>query len=143
LQQFESEGGVACADPAELGAACEVIITLVVNADQNVPEYAERLGHRLAERDILLIHGPLSGGAAKAADGAITMITSGPAEAYAKREDVLAAIASKVYRLGERHGQGSKVKIINQLLIHIAAAAEAMADCARALISTRFTRSYE
>ena len=34
LQQFESEGGVACADPAELGAVCEVIVTVVVNADQ-------------------------------------------------------------------------------------------------------------
>ena len=35
----------------------------------------------------------------------------------------------KVYRLGDRAGNGSKVKIINQLLagVHIAAAAEAMA----------------
>jgi putative dehydrogenase len=34
-----------------------------------------------------------------------------------------------VYRLGDEHGAGSKVKIINQLLagVHIAAAAEAMA----------------
>ncbi|MNL27030.1 2-(hydroxymethyl)glutarate dehydrogenase [compost metagenome] len=57
------------------------------------------------------------------------MMTSGPAEAYALAEDVLAAMAGKVYRLGDAHGAGSKVKIINQLLagVHIAAAAEAMA----------------
>src|SRR5262249_57910960 len=75
------------------------------------------------------IDAPLSGGAAKAAEGAMTMMTSGSAEAFAKSEDVLAAIAGKVYRLGDRPGQGSKVKIINQLLagVHIAAAAEAMA----------------
>ncbi len=38
-------------------------------------------------------------------------------------------MAGKVYRLGDAHGAGSKVKIINQLLagVHIAAAAEAMA----------------
>ena len=38
-------------------------------------------------------------------------------------------MAGKVYRLGDRAGAGSKVKIINQLLagVHIAAAAEAMA----------------
>ena len=38
-------------------------------------------------------------------------------------------MAAKVYRLGDRAGNGSKVKIINQLLagVHIAAAAEAMA----------------
>ena len=34
LSLFESEGGVSCADAAELGAACEVIVILVVNADQ-------------------------------------------------------------------------------------------------------------
>ena len=51
------------------------------------------------------------------------MMTS--AAAYAGCEDVLAAIAGKVYRLGDAHGIGSKVKIINQLLagVHIAAAA--------------------
>jgi L-threonate 2-dehydrogenase len=155
LQRFESEGGVACADAAALGSVCEVIVTVVVNADQTdavllgdkgaartlrpgsvvlasatvLPEYAECLGQRLAERGILLIDAPLSGGAAKAAEGAMTMMTSGPAEAYAKCEDVLAAIADKVYRLGDRPGQGSTIKIINQLLagVHIAAAAEAMA----------------
>jgi 3-hydroxyisobutyrate dehydrogenase len=42
---------------------------------------------------------------------------------------VLAAIATKVYRLGDAPGMGSKVKMINQLLagVHIAAMAEAMA----------------
>src|SRR6478735_7942355 len=155
LERFESDGGIACVDPAALGAVCEVVVTVVVNADQTdavlfgdrgaastlrpgsvvlasatvLPEYAERLGQRLAERGILLIDAPLSGGAAKAAEGAMTMMTSGPTEAYAKCEDVLAAVAGKIYRLGDRHGQGSKVKVINQLLagIHIAAAAEAMA----------------
>jgi L-threonate 2-dehydrogenase len=155
LRQFEIEGGTACSDPAALGAACQVVVTVVVNAEQTdsvlfgeagaastlrrgsvvigsatvLPEYAEHLGKRLAERGILLIDAPLSGGAAKAAQGTMTMMTSGPAEAYAKCEDVLAAVAAKVYRLGDRHGQGSRVKIINQLLagIHIAAAAEAMA----------------
>jgi 3-hydroxyisobutyrate dehydrogenase len=42
---------------------------------------------------------------------------------------VFEAIAGKLFRLGERPGQGSTVKMINQLLagVHIAAAAEAMA----------------
>ena len=141
--------------PAELGAACEVVVILVVNADQTdavlfgekgaastlrpgsvvlasatvLPEDAARLGQRLGKRGILLIDSPVSGGAAKAAEGTMTMMTSGPAEAYAKCEDVLAVIAAKVYRVGDQHGQGAKIKIINQLLagVHIAAAAEAMA----------------
>mgnify|MGYP003945703027 CR=1 FL=1 len=155
LQQFASEGGIACKTPAELGASCEVVITVVVNAAQTeqvlfgeqgaaaamqpgslviasatvAPEYAAKLGERLAAQHLLFLDAPLSGGAARAASGEMTMMTSGPAAAYAKGEAVLSAIAGKVYRLGEAHGMGSKVKIINQLLagVHIAAAAEAMA----------------
>ena len=61
--------------------------------------------------------------------GQMTMMTAGRPEAYAKAGRVLDAMAAKVYRLGDRAGNGSKVKIINQLLagVHIAAAAEAMA----------------
>jgi len=155
LQRFADAGGVPCADPAELGERCDVVITLVVNAAQTEavlfgaqgaattmapgklviasatvpPGFAEALGRRLAERGVLMLDAPVSGGAARAASGEMTMMTSGPAEAYALAEDVLAAIAGKVYRLGDAHGAGSKVKIINQLLagVHIAAAAEAMA----------------
>jgi 3-hydroxyisobutyrate dehydrogenase len=155
LQRFADAGGVPCADPAELGERCDVVITLVVNAAQTEavlfgaqgaattmapgklviasatvpPGFAEALGQRLAQRGLLMLDAPVSGGAARAASGEMTMMTSGPAEAYALAEDVLAAIAGKVYRLGDAHGAGSKVKIINQLLagVHIAAAAEAMA----------------
>ena len=155
LAQFSSEGGIACATPAELGAQCDVVITVVVNAAQTeqalfgengaaeamkpgslviasatvAPDFSAALGQRLAALQLLMLDGPLSGGAARANAGEMTMMTSGPAEAYVKAEPVLAAIAGKVYRLGDTHGIGSKVKVINQLLagVHIAAAAEAMA----------------
>lgn len=155
LAAFAAEGGVPCATPAELGARCDVLITLVVNAAQTeavlfgeqgavpamragsvvissatvAPDFALQLGARVEAAGLLMLDAPVSGGAARAASGEMTVMSSGPAEAYAACEDVLAAIAGKVYRLGAEHGAGSKVKIINQLLagVHIAAAAEAMA----------------
>lgn len=155
LDRFAGEGGIACASPAAMGDAVDVIITLVVNAGQTeavlfgdqgaaatlrpgsvviasatvAPDYAIGLGKRLAGRGVLMLDAPVSGGAARAASGEITMMTSGPQEAYARVEDVLKAMAGKVYRLGSEHGVGSRVKIINQLLagVHIAASAEAMA----------------
>lgn len=155
LDAFAGEGGIACASPAELGGKCEVVLTVVVNAAQTEavlfgengavdamkpgsvvlacatvsPQFAADLGKRIGEKGVLLLDAPLSGGAGKANSGEMTMMTSGPADAYAACEDVLDAIAGKVYRLGDAHGAGSKVKIINQLLagVHIAAAAEAMA----------------
>ncbi|MFZ9574127.1 MAG: NAD-binding protein, partial [Limnohabitans sp.] len=72
---------------------------------------------------------PISGGAARAASREMTMMTAAQPDAYARTDHLLHAMAAKVYRLGDRAGAGSKVKIINQLLagVHIAAAAEAMA----------------
>jgi 3-hydroxyisobutyrate dehydrogenase len=150
-----ASGAVACASPAELGAACDVVILLVVNAEQVEtvlfgehgaatamrrgsvllmsvtvpPDYAERLAPRLAQHHVLMIDAPVSGGAAKAATGEMTVMAAGAPEAFARCEPVFAAIAQQVYRLGATPGTGSKVKMINQLLagVHIAAAAEAMA----------------
>jgi 3-hydroxyisobutyrate dehydrogenase len=93
------------------------------------PNWSVALETRLNALGILYLDAPISGGAAKAASGQMTMMTAGHPDAYAKAGDALESMAAKVYRLGERAGNGSKVKIINQLLagVHIAAAAEAMA----------------
>jgi 3-hydroxyisobutyrate dehydrogenase len=152
---FAREGGVACATPADVAAGCEVIVSVVVNAQQTEsvlfgeggaaaamkpgsafimcstvdPNWSIALEDRLAALGILYIDAPISGGAAKAASGQMTVMSSARPQAYAKAGAVLDAMAGKVYRLGDRAGAGSKVKIINQLLagVHIAAAAEAMA----------------
>jgi 3-hydroxyisobutyrate dehydrogenase len=154
-QAFAAEGGVACADPAEVGAACEIVVSAVVDAAQTEavlfgergcaarlapgsvfvmcstvdPNWSIALEQRLAGMGLLYLDAPMSGGAAKAAAGSMTMMTAGRPEAYAKAGGALDAMAATVYRLGDRAGNGSKVKIINQLLagVHIAAAAEAMA----------------
>ncbi len=160
LEAFRADGGRAARSPAEVGAAVEVLIVLVVNAAQTeqvlfgpdgaatalrdgavvissatvAPAYAEALGPRLAERRLLHLDAPVSGGAAKAATGELSIMASGTPAAFEKAAPALEAIAARVYRLGDRSGQGSKVKMINQLLagVHIAAAAEAMALCIRA-----------
>jgi 3-hydroxyisobutyrate dehydrogenase len=155
VQAFVAEGGVGCAHPAEMAARCEVIVSVVVNAAQTEevlfgtqgaavamepgalfvmcstvdPNVSIGFEQRLAERGVLYLDAPISGGAAKAASGQMTMMTAGRPEAYAKAGKVLDAMAAQVYQLGDKAGNGSKVKIINQLLagVHIAAAAEAMA----------------
>jgi 3-hydroxyisobutyrate dehydrogenase len=158
-QAFVREGGVACASLAELGAACDVVISVVVNAAQTEavlfgtdadgtgcaaamkpdsvfvmcstvdPNWSVALEGRLEQLGLMYVDAPISGGAAKAASGEMTMMTAAKPEAYAKCEALLHAMAAKVYKLGDSAGAGSKVKIINQLLagVHIAAAAEAMA----------------
>jgi 3-hydroxyisobutyrate dehydrogenase len=84
---------------------------------------------RLQALGLHLIDGPVSGGAKKAAEGQMTVMASGPAAAFELAGDVMDAFAGKVYRLGDRVGIGSTVKMVNQHLagVHIAAACEAMA----------------
>ncbi|GAA0915161.1 MULTISPECIES: L-threonate dehydrogenase [Streptomyces violaceusniger group] len=154
-EDFARDGGTAYASPGDLAAAVDVVVSVVVNAAQVEsvlfgadgaadrlrpgavfvmcstvdPGWSAELGGRLAERGALYLDAPISGGATRAAAGELTMMTSGPAAAYAVADPVLEAMSGTVYRLGEQPGLGSKVKIVNQLLagVHIAAAAEAMA----------------
>ena len=154
-EAFAREGGSAAASASALAAGCEVVVSVVVNAAQTDdllfggggvaaamapgsvfvmcstvdPHWASALETRLEALGLWLLDAPISGGAAKAASGQMTMMSAGRAAAYTRGGPVLNAMAAKVYRLGDRAGAASKVKIINQLLagVHIAAAAEAMA----------------
>ena len=152
---FAADGGQAFATPRDAVAGCEVVISVVVNAAQTedvlfspagaaramargsvfvmcstvAPAWSAALEERLSGLGLLYLDAPLSGGAVKSAEGKLTMMTAGAPAAYAKAQPALDAMAERVYKLGERAGAGSKIKIINQLLagVHIAAAAEAMA----------------
>jgi 3-hydroxyisobutyrate dehydrogenase len=160
VQKVVDAGGIRAESPAALAPLVDVLITVVVNADQTEtvlfgengaaprmkpgsvvitsstvsPEFAKALGKRLTDAGLLMIDGPISGGAAKAMSGEMTVMSSGSPAAYAKCEDVLDAIASKVYRLSDEIGVGSVTKMINQVLagIHVASASEAMALAIRA-----------
>ena len=148
-------GAIAAQSPAACAAACTVIISVVVNAAQTeqvlfgangaasklrtdsvfvmcstvAPEFSIALEARVEALGAAYLDAPISGGAARAAAGQITMMSAGKPVAYQRCASVLDQFCAKVYRLGDRAGAGSKVKIINQLLagVHIAAAAEAMA----------------
>lgn len=98
------------------------------------PDDARSIAAEVAAKGLLVLDAPVSGGAAKAALGEMTVMASGGAEAFARAKPILDAVASKVYTVGEEPGQGATVKIIHQLLagVHIAAGAEAMAMAARA-----------
>ncbi|WP_290869495.1 L-threonate dehydrogenase [Aquabacterium sp.] len=154
-EAFAAQGGTACANPAEVAAISQVVVSVVVNAAQTEavlfgehgaaatmqagatfimcstvdPNWSVAMEGRLNALGLHYIDAPISGGAAKAASGQMTMMTSAKPEAYAAAGKVLDDMAGKVYRLGDCAGAGSKVKIINQLLagVHIAVAAEAMA----------------
>lgn len=154
ISKLAAEGGTTANSPEEAAQGASVVLCVVVNSAQTEavlfaengvspvmtpgsvfvssatmsPSDARRFAVRLAERDILYLDAPISGGAAKAANGALTIMASGSPEAFNRAAHVLDAISTKVYRLGSEPGIGASLKMINQHLagVHIAAACEAM-----------------
>lgn len=154
MARFAGLGGQAAPSPATAAEGAEVVISVVVNAAQTeavlfgpegaastmaaggvilscatmAPDAAKGFEAQATARGLLYLDAPISGGAARAATGEMTVMASGAPEAFLRARPVLAAIAAKVYELGDAAGAGAAVKIVNQLLagVHIAAACEAM-----------------
>ncbi|MDB5316608.1 MAG: Phosphogluconate dehydrogenase, binding domain protein [Rhodospirillales bacterium] len=153
--EFTEAGGAAIATAAELPDGTEAVLVLVVNAAQTeaalfgeggaaprlapgavvissatmAPDSARALAARAEATGLLWLDAPVSGGAAKAREAAMTVMASGSAAAFESAQPVLDAIATTVWRLGDAVGIGATVKVVHQLLagVHIAVAAEAMA----------------
>jgi len=159
VERFVQDGGRGAPAPASAAANVDVVICVVVNAAQteavlfgengaasSMPEGAvfissttmdpaacRRIATRLEASGRLYLDAPISGGAARAADGSLTVLASGAPAAFAKARPALEAMASTVHELGSEVGIGSAFKMVNQLLagVHIAAAGEAIAFAAK------------
>lgn len=153
LDRFAALGGQSHTTPAA-AAVADVIFVFVVNADQvravlfgpagavaaarpgtifvlcvtMPPRDAISIAGELAACGMASLDAPVSGGAAKALSGEMTIMASGPDATFSAAAPALAAMSAKVFRLGDVAGIGSQVKMINQLLagVHIAATAEAL-----------------
>lgn len=152
--RFEALGGRVAVDPAAAAEGADVALVVVVNAAQTervlfgergvaeglapggtilscatmAPEAARALAARAQALGLGYLDAPISGGAARAATGDLSIMASGAPEAFARARPVLDAIAAKVHGLGDEAGTGAAFKIVNQLLagVHIAAACEAV-----------------
>lgn len=155
VERFVAEGGVGAASPGEAANAADVVVCVVLNAEQTeavlfgedgcagtmaegavfvssatmAPTAAADFATRLESRGCHYLDAPISGGAQRAAEGELTVLVSGSPAAMAAADGALSAMAAKVFPLGDRPGTAAGLKIVNQLLagVHIAAACEAMA----------------
>ncbi|KGQ61607.1 oxidoreductase [Gallibacterium anatis 7990] len=124
-QVLFGENGLA----KQLKPGTAVMVSSTISAQDS-----KEISQKLTSLGLLMLDAPVSGGAAKAVIGEMTVMAAGSKESFAALQPVLDATASKVYNIGEEIGLGATVKIIHQLLagVHIAAGAEAMALAAKA-----------
>ena len=153
MTRFQTEGGAVGA-ATEVAALLDAVVVVVLNAAQTEavlfgengivpllsagsvvlacatvpPDFARDMEARCAAHDVLYLDAPISGGAAKAAAGKLSIMASGRDAAFAAAKPVLDATAETIFTLGDGAGAGSAMKAVNQLLagVHIATMAEAL-----------------
>lgn len=151
---LREQGGSVATSLRELATRTRIVISFVVNSQQTEsvlygegglvgglsagavvivcstmdPAYVQDLAQRLARDSIHLVDAPVTGGAAGAAKGTLTIMGSGVTEAFDEARPVLAAFGTRIYHLGPA-GAGARMKVLNQLLcgVHLAVAGEAIA----------------
>ena len=117
---FGEEDGIA----GELTAGTVLLIMSTVG-----PAALDATAARLEGTGVRIVDAPVSGGAARAADGDLLVMVGGAEADVAAARPVLDALASNAPVVGPKPGDGQRFKIVNQLLcgVHIAAAGEALA----------------
>lgn len=154
IAKLVEAGGRGAASVSDVAKNADVLLVVVVNAAQTdmvlfgekgaaaamkkgsviissatmAPDDARRLAAKAETLGLLYLDAPISGGAAKAALGQLTVMASGTPETFKRARPVLDAIAATVHELGDAAGIGASFKMVNQLLagVHIAAACEAV-----------------
>jgi 3-hydroxyisobutyrate dehydrogenase-like beta-hydroxyacid dehydrogenase len=154
-QRWAAEHGAnALSTPAEVAAASDVVVSMVVDGaqvaavlldpEQGVaraarsgmlcvdmstiaPSDTRRIGAALAEREVQMLDAPVTGSSPRAAAGTLTIMAGGEAADFARARPLLEAMGEVIVHVGER-GQGSMLKLINNALgaANAAALAEAL-----------------
>lgn len=147
-------GATVHATPAALAAASALVVVCVVDAAQTrevlfgidgvaagaapgttvmlcptiSPEDVEQAAAALAARGLACLDAPMSGGPARTRDGTMSLMVAGDDAAWARWQPLLAQLASRLFRVSGRPGDGARTKLVNNLLaaINLAGAAEAL-----------------
>ncbi|MHB1372462.1 MAG: NAD(P)-dependent oxidoreductase [Thauera sp.] len=91
------------------------------------PAAAQSIAARLAERGVVALDAPVSGGEPGAIAGTLTIMVGGEAEACARVQPLFAAMGKSITRIGEA-GAGQVAKACNQIItgVGVASVAEAL-----------------
>lgn len=159
VEAMQAMGAVPAASPAEAARGAGALVVCVVDAAQCeqvlfgpegaaaalptsapvllcptiAPADVERFAQRLSTTGLRPVDAPMSGGPARARDGSMSLMVACAPEAWDAARPLLEVLSARVFRVGERPGDGARTKLVNNLLagINLAGAAEALALAGR------------
>lgn len=145
-----AEDGIS---PSNIGAHCDVIITMLPNSPQVEeviagksgvlegakpgsvvidmssisPIVAAKVSEAAAAKGVDMIDAPVSGGEPKAKDGTLSIMAGGKEEIFDSVKDILLSMGASAILIGGI-GSGNIAKLANQIMValHLAAMSEAM-----------------
>lgn len=102
--------------------------TLLVDLSTISPELDREIGGIAKENQVQYLGAPVSGSVSGAEAASLSVMVGGDNAAYNHALPYLEALGNNIFHVGEDYGQGTNVKLINNLLagIHTQAAAEAL-----------------
>jgi len=107
--------------------------TVVVDMSSIAPLASREIAAALAERGVVMLDAPVSGGEPKAIEGTLAIMVGGPEPAFDEVKEILSRMGASVTRVGDI-GSGNVAKLANQIIVglNIAAVGEAMVLATRA-----------
>jgi 3-hydroxyisobutyrate dehydrogenase len=156
----EEHGGDLAQTPADVGAASDVVVSMVVDGAQVhevllgesgvaagagagtlcvdmstiAPGDSRAIATALAESDIGFVDAPVTGSSPRAEDGTLTIMAGGAPAHFERARPLLEVMGEVVVHVGDEVGQGEMVKLINN-----AVAAANAHTLAQALVVGRAT----
>ena len=122
-------------------AAHRTVLPTVLLCPTIAPQDVERFAAQLAAHGIDTIDAPMSGGPDRARDGSMSLMVACPNATFERQRTLLQALASRLFHVSERVGDGARTKLVNNLLagINLVGAAEVMALAERMGLDTTRT----
>lgn len=90
--------------------------SLVIDMSTISPQTTQDIAKQLAERGVMMLDAPISGGSEGAAKGTLSIMVGGDAAQFERAMPVLQAMGKKITHVGPS-GAGQIVKLVNQILV--------------------------
>jgi 2-hydroxy-3-oxopropionate reductase len=142
VDELVGEGAIAASNPAEVASQVDIVFTnlpdspdveLVALGSQGIlegaheglifidnstikPAVARMVAEKLAEKGVIALDAPVSGGDIGARNATLTIMVGGSAEALEKARPVLEATGKKITHIGDA-GSGQIAKAANQIMV--------------------------
>lgn len=92
--------------------------TVIIDLSSITPKTIQRIAREAEKKGVEVMDAPVSGGAAGAEKGTLTIMAGGKKEVFDKVMPVLESIGEKIYHVGGI-GSGDTLKLVNNLLLGV------------------------